>query len=90
MGTFKHMDILPYYLLAASVLYHVESLLCNDREMGGYTRPFLGNGSVNTFPQPTDNESNNRRDVISKVQYQLRLTSGRESVKRGLEPEAEE
>jgi hypothetical protein len=27
------------------------ALLFNDREMGGYTRPFLGNGSVNTFPE---------------------------------------
>jgi hypothetical protein len=26
-------------------------MLCNDSEMGGYTGPFLGNGSVNMFPQ---------------------------------------
>jgi hypothetical protein len=33
------------------ILWRVEPLLCNDREMGRYTDSFLGNGSVNTFPQ---------------------------------------
>jgi hypothetical protein len=65
---------------------------------------FLGNGSVNTFPllgssflimQPLD--YNNRTDVFSiwsvpkcyKQGTRLELRSVRESVKRGLEPEAE-
>jgi hypothetical protein len=30
------------------ILLYVEPLLCDDREIGEYTR---GNGSVNTFPQ---------------------------------------
>jgi hypothetical protein len=82
------MHILPYKLLAVSILHHTEPLLCNDREIGGYSRLLLGNGSVNTFPQQTD--TNTTIDVISKGQCQLIVSSVRESVKRGLEPEAEE
>jgi hypothetical protein len=32
------------------ILQHVQSLLCNDREMDDIAGPFLTNGSVNTFP----------------------------------------
>jgi hypothetical protein len=42
----------------------VELLLSNDCEMGGYTRPFLANGSV-THSRSNRHESNNRRTVFS-------------------------
>lgn len=35
----------------AKVLQRVELLVWDDCEIGKYTRPFLGNGSVNMFPQ---------------------------------------
>jgi hypothetical protein len=41
-------------------------------------------------PAANRHERNNRRDVIRKGQCKLRLSSVRQSVKRGLEPEAEE
>jgi hypothetical protein len=44
------VNILPPSSMS-KILWCVELLLCNDLETGGNTGPFLGNGSINTFPQ---------------------------------------
>jgi hypothetical protein len=56
-------------------------------------QPFLGNRSVNALDYKSGNGVFLRgpyRDVISKGQGRLLVSSVRETVKRGLEPEADE
>jgi hypothetical protein len=78
------------------ILYSLDPLLCNEREMD-IPGPFLVNGSVNTFPQQKTRTKHSKA-VFSmwyvprcyKQGTRLKLSSVWESVKRRLEPEAEE
>jgi hypothetical protein len=74
-------------------------MLCNDREMDGYTSSVSRQRLGKHVPAAKDTIATIEelcflcgpcRDVISKGQGQFVVSSVRESVKRGLEPEAEE
>jgi hypothetical protein len=85
---------------SSKIMQRVEPLLCNDCEMGGYTRATSGQRLSKHVPAATDANAKIGelcflcgpcRDVISKgqgwnlVNCQLKIGSVRECVKRGLE-----
>jgi hypothetical protein len=53
------------FIYVLCLLWRVEPLLCNDREMGGYTRPVSGQRLSKHVPAATDTNANNRRAVFS-------------------------
>jgi hypothetical protein len=75
-------------------MQRVEPLLCNDREMGGYTRTGYGQRHGRHVSTATDTNATIEercfvcgpcRDFIRKGQGYSLVSSVRESVKRGLE-----
>jgi hypothetical protein len=75
----------------------VQPLLCNNREMGGYITAVSGQRLSKHVPAATDpNSTIEELFSMSSVQRcykqgtRLELSSARESVKRGLQPDAEE
>jgi hypothetical protein len=69
------------------ILWRIDSLLSGDSKQ----RPFLGNGSLNTFPPQrtrTEQQKNNVLYVIPAEMLEARdkvqLSSAREAVKKGL------
>jgi hypothetical protein len=77
----------------------VELLLFNNREMGGYIGAVSEQRLGEYFPAEADTNASIEelcflcgpcRDVISKGQGDAGVSSVQESVRRGLEPEAQE
>jgi hypothetical protein len=74
------------------MLLRVELLLCNDPEMGGYTRVVSGQRLGKHVPAGTNPEATIKKAVFSMLSVPRCYKQGTrlELVKRGLKPETEE